>query len=178
MAAHTRMLASLGAIFVVLLAPSSGSADPRGTMAPTTQMQAALLDQMNALRSAHGLASLRLSPALSAAANRHSMEMARRGYFSHDSANGASFSSRIGQFYSPHGFRSWTVGENLLWSTPDVGAVRALKLWLASPPHRANLLAPRWREVGLAAVHSKSAPGVYGGRPATVLTADFGARNR
>jgi uncharacterized protein YkwD len=104
--------------------------------------------------------------------------MARRGYFSHDSANGASFSSRIEQFYSPRGFHSWTVGENLLWASPDVGALRALKLWLASPPHRANLLSPRWREIGLAAVHSTSAPGVYGGRPATVVTADFGARTR
>ncbi len=178
MAANVRMLGGLTAILVVLVAPSAGSADPRATMAPATQLQATLLDQVNALRTAHGLARLRLSPALSAAANGHSTEMARLGYFSHNSANGASCSSRIGQFYPARGFRSWTVGENLLWGAPDIGALRAFKLWLASPPHRDNLLSPRWREIGLAAVHSTSAPDVYGGRPATVVTADFGARSR
>ena len=177
MAARSRLLASLAATLVVLVAPSAGSADVR-TMSSSNQLQTALLGQVNALRAANGLGRLHLSTALSAAAGRHSTEMARRGYFSHDSANGASFSSRIEQFYSPRGFHSWTVGENLLWASPDVGALRALKLWLASPPHRANLLSPRWREIGLAAVHSTSAPGVYGGRPATVLTADFGARTR
>jgi len=178
MAARSRLLASLAATLVVLVAPSAGSADANRTMSSSNQLQTALLGQVNALRAANGLGRLRLSTALSAAAGRHSTEMARRGYFSHDSANGASFSSRIEQFYSPRGFHSWTVGENLLWASPDVGALRALKLWLASPPHRANLLSPRWREIGLAAVHSTSAPGVYGGRPATVVTADFGARTR
>jgi uncharacterized protein YkwD len=48
--------------------------------------------------------------------------------------------------------------------------------WLASPHHRENLLNPKWREVGVAAVHAWSAPGVYDGREVTVLTADFGAR--
>src|SRR6185437_4555041 len=133
MAARSRLLASLAATLVVLVAPSAGSADVR-TMSSSNQLQTALLGQVNTLRAANGLGRLRLSTSLSAAAGRHSTEMARRGYFSHDSANGASFSSRIEQFYSPRGFHSWTVGENLLWASPDVGALRALKLWLASPP--------------------------------------------
>jgi uncharacterized protein YkwD len=178
MAAKMRVLGGLAAILATLVAPSAGSADPRGTMTPATGLQTALLDQVNALRAARGLARLRLSAALSAAASGHSTEMARLGYFSHSSANGASFSTRIGRFYPSRGFRSWTVGENLLWGAPDIGASRAFKLWLGSPPHRANLLSPRWREIGLAAMHSTSAPGLYGGRPATVVTADFGARSR
>ncbi len=52
----------------------------------------------------------------------------------------------------------------------------ALELWLASPPHRANLLSPRWREIGLGAVHAFVAAGVYEGRAVTILTADFGVR--
>ena len=178
MGGKSRILAGLAVFFMVLVAPSAGSADPRATMAPSTQLQAALLDQVNAFRTAHGVARLRLSPALSAAASGHSAEMARLGYFSHNSANGASFSSRIGRFYPSRGFRNWTVGENLLWGAPDIGALRAFKLWLGSPPHRANLLFSRWREIGLVAVHSTSAPGLYGGRPVTVVTADFGARTR
>ena len=173
-----RLLAGLAAVVAVLVAPSTSTAEVRGTMAPSSRLQVALLDQLNALRASHGLSRLRLSPSLSAAANQHSSEMARRGYFSHDSANGSSFSARVQRFYSPHGFQSWTIGENLLWASPNVGALRALKLWLASPPHRENLLSPSWREVGLSAVHATSAPGVYAGRPTTVLTADFGARSR
>jgi len=175
---NARLLAVLAAVLVVAVAPSSGSAGPRGTMTPATQLRVALLGQINALRSSRGLVRLKLSPALSAAANGHSAQMARLGYFSHNSANGTSFSQRISSFYPARGFRSWSVGENLVWGGPDIGAVRAFRLWLASPPHRANLLAPRWREVGLGAVHSTSAPGVYGGGPATVVTADFGSRTR
>lgn len=178
MAANRRIFAALASILVVLVAPTAGSATPRATTTPVTQLQATLLGQVNALRTAHGLTQLRLSPALSAAASGHSTEMARRGYFSHNSANGGSFSSRIGRFYPSRGFRSWTVGENLLWGAPNIGALRAFKLWLGSPPHRANLLSPAWREIGLAAVHSTSAPGLFGGRPTTVVTADFGARSR
>jgi uncharacterized protein YkwD len=178
MAAKLRVLGGLAAILATLAAPSAGSADPRGTTTPATRLQTALLDQVNALRTARGLPPLRLSHALSAAASAHSTEMARLGYFSHNSANGSSFSARIGRFYPSRGFHSWTVGENLLWGGPDIGVTRAFRLWLGSPPHRANLLSPRWREIGLEAVHSTSAPGLYGGRPATVVTADFGARTR
>jgi uncharacterized protein YkwD len=69
------------------------------------------------------------------------------------------------------------VGENLVWASPDLNAREALALWLDSPPHRQNLLRAAWREVGLGAVHSLSAPGVYGGLAATILTADFGVRH-
>jgi uncharacterized protein YkwD len=173
-----RTLAGLAALIAVLVVPPSVSAGSKSGVTRVSRLDAALVVQVNAFRLAHGLLPLRVSPSLRAAATVHSTQMARRGYFSHDSANGGSFSSRIGTFYSAHGYRSWTVGENLLWASPDVGAARALKLWLASPPHRANLLNPRWREVGLSAVHATRAPGVYGNSPTTIVTADFGSRTR
>jgi uncharacterized protein YkwD len=171
-------IAALAAAVALLLLPQAGSAGAKSGVSPVTRLGAALLAQVNAYRLAHGLGALRASPALTAAANAHSTQMGRLGYFSHDSASGASFSSRIATFYPPRGYRSWTVGENLLWASPDVGAARALRLWLGSPPHRANLLSPRWREVGLVAVHAASAPGVYGNAPTTIVTADFGTRSK
>ena len=171
-------IAGLAAVLIVLVLPSVGSAESRSGVAPVGRLGSGLVAQINALRIAHGLVPLRLSPSLRAAANVHSTQMARLGYFSHDSANGGSFSSRIATFYPALGYRSWTVGENLLWASPDVGALRALKMWLASPPHRANLLNPRWREIGLVAVHARSAPGVYGNAPTTIVTADFGTRSK
>jgi uncharacterized protein YkwD len=172
------MLAVLAAVLVVAVVPSAGSAHARGKTTQMVQLQTALLAQINAFRTAHGLMRLKVSGSLTGAADGHSTQMARLGFFSHDSANGQSFSQRIAQAYSPRGFRSWTVGENLVWGGPDIGAARAFRLWLSSPPHRANLLNARWREVGLGAVHSTSAPGVYGGGAATIVTADFGARSR
>ena len=178
MRSNTRTLAALAAMLVAVVAPSQGSARPGSSATPEAHLQSALLVQINSFRAAHGLARLRVSGALNVVADGHSAQMARLGYFSHDSANGQSFSARIARLYSPRGYRSWSVGENLVWGGPDIGAGRAFRLWLSSPPHRANLLNARWREVGLGAVHSSSAPGVYRGGAATIVTADFGARSR
>jgi uncharacterized protein YkwD len=173
-----KTLAALAGVLVVLVAPSSGSATSVRKVGASARMQAGLLSQVNALRSARGLVRLRLARGLNAAASAHSRQMVRLGYFGHDSANGASFSKRISSFYRLRGYRSWMVGENLVWASPGLSAARALRVWLASPPHRANLLDPHWREIGLSAVHTTSAPGVYGGLPATIVTADFGVRSR
>jgi uncharacterized protein YkwD len=170
--------ALLASLLAVLLVPTASQARSHAAVAPVGSLQAALVGQVNAFRAAHGLSRLRVSASLTAAAAGHSTQMARLGYFSHNSANGAPFSRRILAYYSVRGYRSWTAGENLLWASPDVGAARALKMWLASAPHRANLLNPRWRELGVSAVHSPSAPGVYRNSPATIVTTDFGARSR
>jgi uncharacterized protein YkwD len=49
-------------------------------------------------------------------------------------------------------------------------------MWMQSPPHRANLLNPRRRQIGLAAVRSSSAPGACKDMAVTIVTADFGVR--
>ncbi len=69
------------------------------------------------------------------------------------------------------------VGENLLWSSPGVGGARAVSLWMASPEHRAIILTAGWKDVGCAAVHNDSAPGVFDDLPVTVVTCDFGVRS-
>jgi uncharacterized protein YkwD len=140
-------------------------------------LESDLLGQINATRRHRGLRPFRLSLKLTAAANQHSVSMARKGYFSHDSANGGSFWKRIASFYGYSGYRSWSVGENLLWSSPEISPAGALRMWMNSPEHRANLLDRTWREVGLSAVHVSSAPGVYRGDEVTVVTADFGKRS-
>jgi uncharacterized protein YkwD len=164
--------------FGLLAAPASSSVRRGGALSRDSLVQTALVRQVNLFRAAHGLSRLRLSRPLNTAAAAHSTEMARMGYFSHNSANGRSFSQRVASYYRQRGFRWWAAGENLVYGSPDMGAAQALNLWLASPPHRANLLDPHWRELGLSAVHSTGAPGVYRGLPATIVTADFGARSR
>ena len=102
--------------------------------------------------------------------------MASRGYFSHNSANGSSFDRRIARYYPMGRSRYWSVGENLLWSSPDVDAGGALNMWMNSPDHRANILAARWHEIGISAVHVNVGPGVFGNGPVTVITTDFGVK--
>jgi uncharacterized protein YkwD len=157
------------------------AAAPAGatSQAPATAMgvlEQGVLADVNALRHQHGLGSVRFSTKLAAAARAHSLEMARRGYFGHDSANGSSFDKRIVRYYPLRGTHYWSVGENLLWSSPDVDAAGALNMWMNSPEHRRILLTGRWREIGLAAVHVAAAPGMYEGREVTIVTADFGVR--
>jgi uncharacterized protein YkwD len=135
-----------------------------------------VLAKLNDIRVSHGLVPLRANRQLAAAAEAHSTQMLADGYFAHESADGSPFWKRLTGYSTaaPHG--TWSVGENLLWSSPDVDAGRAVQLWMASPEHRENILSARWRDIGIAAVHAEAAPGTYGGQAATVITTDFGFR--
>jgi uncharacterized protein YkwD len=145
---------------------------------PTTlqSLQRSIVLEINAVRREQGRRPLRISARLAAAALQHSQEMAERGYFSHSSANGESFSRRITRFYPLRKQALWMTGENLYWTTGTTNADDPIDAWLQSPEHRANLLNRRWREVGIGAVSVNSAPGVYSGSPVTIVTADFGVR--
>jgi uncharacterized protein YkwD len=158
------------------VAASPAGASSQRPATSLSSLEQGVLSDINTLRKEHGLAPLRLSASLSSAARQHSSEMAARGYFSHDSANGSSFDRRIARYYPMGGNHFWSVGENLLWSSPDVDAGAALSMWWNSAEHRKNMLTARWREIGLSAVHVAAAPGTYGGREVTIVTTDFGVR--
>ena len=139
-------------------------------------LEAEVLVAINQLRQRKGLSQLRLSPVLALAALGHSQSMAKRGYFSHDGYDGSAFWQRIKPKYRPNPHVYWGVGENMAWASPELTAAEAIERWLASPPHRKNLLTPSWREVGLGAVRALAASGVYQGLDVTIVTADFGVR--
>ena len=170
----------------VLAAVVAGAADarPREGRAPASaasivavpELQDMALTAINELRTSKGLRELKLNTGLSLAALGHSQSMAKFGFFTHEGRNGSPFWTRIKPRYRPQGGRGWGVGENMVWSSPGLSADQAIQMWLDSPPHRKNLLAPSWREVGLGAVHALAAPGVYQGLDVTILTADFGLR--
>jgi uncharacterized protein YkwD len=155
----------------MLFVEPAGAATVRAPDAVRPALAAGVLTKLNAIRVSHGLVPLVVDLQLSAAALQHSKEMLAHGYFSHDSFDGSSYAKRIKRYY-----RKGKVGENLLWSAPDLGAARALVLWMGTAEHRAAILDPRWRVIGIGAVHSTRAPGKYGGRATTVITTDFGAR--
>src|SRR6266700_3240446 len=117
---------------VVAFAALAGSAN-----APSAQTRPAValnglshdvLVSVNAFRRSQGLVTLRLSAALNAAAVQHSSEMARDGYFAHESVDGASFDKRLARFYPMGSRRYWAVGENLVWAAPDLAAAKAMTM--------------------------------------------------
>ena len=166
-----------GGLASLLLAPVAFSAPARVQATALTPLNGQILRELNRIRRAHDLTLLEPSSRLAAAAANHSRSMAVKGYFAHRSADGSIFWKRIEQFYPTGEYEYWEVGENLVWAASELGAERAVQMWMKSPPHRANLLNPRWREIGLAAVHSPQAPGAYRDMAVTIVTADFGVRN-
>lgn len=164
------------ALLAAAVAASAAPAAPSRPAVALSSLEQGVLTDINAFRAAHGLAPLRLSAPLTAAARSHSVQMETDGYFAHNSFDGTAFWKRIQGFYPSSHFGYWSVGENLLWSAPDVDAQKALTMWEASPEHRKNMLDPHWREIGVSAVHSSSAPGVYNGLSVTIVTTDFGVR--
>ena len=161
----------------LLAAPATPApAAPKGQLFAIEPLERALAVEVNALRRRHGLAPLRVSAPLAAAAAAHSRSMASRGFFSHTSADGSPFAQRVERYYAAEGYRYWSAGENLLWSSSALDARAAVQMWLASPPHRRNLLSPKWREIGFSAIHTDHGPGAFGGRDVTVVTANFGIR--
>jgi uncharacterized protein YkwD len=164
------------AVSIGLCVSSAGAANAGTRATALRPLERSVLTEMNGLRRQHGLLPLRFSASLTAAARHHSTEMAARGYFRHNSASGERFSRRIARFYAIGAHSYWSVGENLLWSAAQLNAAAALDLWRNSPKHRAIMLNARWRDVGVGAVYARSAPGVYGGRDVTIVTADFGLR--
>jgi uncharacterized protein YkwD len=178
MGSRTLRLVALGlSAFGLWVVASPAGASSQQPTTSLSSLEQGVLSQINSVRKEHGLAPLRLSGHLSAAARQHSDEMAARGYFSHDSVNGSSFDKRIARYYPVGHSRYWSVGENLLWSSPDVDPNGAVDMWWNSPEHRKNMLTARWREIGVSAVHVPAAPGTYGGRAVTIVTTDFGVRH-
>jgi uncharacterized protein YkwD len=171
-----RVAATLAALAAAALLVGSALASGSSERSLTT-LNRQVLASINHLRAAHGLVRLRESPALDRSARRHSLEMGRLGYFSHSSAAGIQFWQRIRDSYSAHGYSYWAVGENLGWASPSLSAAGTTRMWLADPAHRENLLAAQWRQIGISAVGLASAPGVYGRRRVTIITADFGVRH-
>jgi uncharacterized protein YkwD len=175
-----RILVAVVAALTLLSVGAAGvsaAGKPARTAVAADQLESKVLVELNAIRRQHGLRPLRLSRPLSAAADAHSRAMGKFGFFSHESRDGSEFWTRVKRWYGPDGYSRWSVGENLLWSSGRLSAAEALKLWMASPGHRKNILTAGWREIGLSAVAVTAAPGVYGGRDVVIITTDFGSRS-
>ena len=86
------------------LAAGAGAASkPVRTLAAADVLETKVLAELNAIRRGHGLAPVRLSKPLSAAADAHSQAMGTYGFFAHDSRDGSEFWKRVQRYYVPRG---------------------------------------------------------------------------
>jgi uncharacterized protein YkwD len=119
-----------------------------------TPSELAVVRVMNSVRQTNGVPPLRVGRALTRAARSHSADMARRGYFDH-----GAFVRRLRSF----GVRASYVGENLASGSQPLSATAIVQMWIASPPHRQNLLDRGFRRVGVGEAGSST----------RLVTADF-----
>lgn len=119
----------------------------------------AMLADLNAVRTAHGLAPFVFDPHLCEVARAHAQDMLERGYFGHISPDGKSPADRLVAAHVPYrtageniSYQSHTVGLNGPSATDDEKS--AQQGLYDSPPHRENMLSANFRKVGIGAVSS------------------------
>jgi uncharacterized protein YkwD len=112
--------------------------------APGARLDAlAARDMISLYRGNQGLESLALDPGLMAAAQAQADAMARAGKLSHEVRG--SLTERLDRA----GYRKSTAVENVSAGYDTMAEV--FSGWRQSPPHNANMLAPRMRRMGIAA---------------------------
>ena len=93
----------------------------------------------------------------------------RRCGFTHTPC-GMAFAST---FRRAHYLPARAFGENLAWGQASLGTpVHTLAMWLNSPPHRANLLARNWRDLGIAVERGR----IFGRDGVSLWVMEFGRR--
>jgi uncharacterized protein YkwD len=162
------VLTVLLAVLTLLATTVDASAAKRTARvsAATDSVEAEVISRLNEIRASQGLGALRADGDLSDAAESHSRDMIASGLFSHDSASGTRCDVRIRRYV-----RARIVGETISWlaGTPaSQQAARTVQLWMDSPPHRATLLTPSFKRIG---VSRKG--GVMFGRRGIAFTADL-----
>lgn len=145
----SRPVAAIVAVaLTLLLAPAAANA--RKSPSP-------MIDKINEVREAHGLAPMRYSRSLSRSSARFAHHLADTQRFAHSSRIKASGRfSQLGEILAL--MRGWEVQRSA-----------TLAYWLQSWSHRAVILNPAFRYVGAA-----RAPGYYAGSPTLFWTVQFG----
>jgi uncharacterized protein YkwD len=144
----------LSAALLALLAATAPAAPAKKKQTPAERMIA----KVNKVRDNHGLRPLRTAPKLMRSSRGYARHLIRTNTFGHGSS------------YAQAGFRS--SGEILAltrgWRRKPHPA---LGMWLRSSGHRALILSPTFRYIGVA-----PARGRFGGPRTTIWVAHFGAR--
>ncbi len=131
----------------------------RITQAPASDaMETTMFALLNQSRQAAGLRPLKASTTLRSVARTHGADMFAYGYLSHQSRDGRLPLDRI----EGAGLSPWHIGENLAYAQTVQEAHRLL---MNSPGHRANILSPVYRWIGIGVMD--------GGPDGVIVVEDF-----
>jgi uncharacterized protein YkwD len=120
-----------------------GTSNPPPAGDSVTQAEAEVARLVNAERAKVGCGPLNVDARLTAAARKHSQDMAANNYFSHTSRDGTRFSQRI----TNEGYSFRAAGENIALGQATPAAV--MTAWMNSSGHRANILNCSFRDIGV-----------------------------
>ncbi len=122
-----------------------------------------VVDQTNSERRSSGLGQLTLNPLLSQAAYAKAQDMFSHQYWAHTSPSG----TEPWDFIKSSGYKYRVAGENLARDFMSSSEVTAA--WMASPTHKANIMNPKYSEIGVAVVD-----GILNGTETTLVVQMFG----
>ena len=127
-------------------APTQAAAPPQSAVA-LQPMEQAMFNSHNVQRSSAGLAALTIDARLVQVARQRAQDMAARNYFSHTSPTGETAFTVLDQI----GYAYQLAGENIARNNyPDSESVQvSMTGFMNSPTHRANILEPAFRRVGI-----------------------------
>lgn len=134
-------------LLIVVLAGATALVGLLGAPATAASTETTRLDivaLVNAERASVGDRLLTADACLMANAQRHAERLARKGLLAHQD---------MGRISHDCGRRA-RYGENVLWTTTGT-AREALRLWLASPDHRANIHEAAYRTTGIGVAHDR-----------------------
>jgi uncharacterized protein YkwD len=150
------LLVAASAVLVGSLPASAADVDDASVMR--------VLELTNIERTKVGLPPLTVSIELTAAAQSYSVVLAESGCFAHTCGRVPDFVDRLDQA----GYTDlMTAGENIAagYRTPEA----VVEGWMNSAGHRANMLSPKYSEIGIGVATG-------GGRYGIFWTQDFGTR--
>ena len=151
----------------------------------TAELERQIHQQINRVRQSHGLSQLDRDELLAAVARKHSSDMASYHFFSHMNLQGEGPVERAKNLgwnkKKQQGSNTWVIGpgENIfmnqlygkvvtttqngvtvkkeyLWKTQEEIVQSTVQGWMDSPPHRKNILSPKYDQQGIGVAISGS----------------------
>jgi uncharacterized protein YkwD len=133
---------------------------------------------INRVRTKKGRQPLSTNDQLQQAAQAHTDYMKKKDCFQHTCKNEPALEKRLRQaHYLDDQYTSWAAGENIAYGGAELGTPKAIfKAWMGSSGHRANILDPGFRDLGVGFDAASSFKRAH--QDAGIYTTDFGDRHR
>jgi len=169
----TAALLMLGPATAKSKASSCGGDQPAYSMS-NKEASKATLCLLNEERASRGMKPMHFDKKQQKAANRHNRVMIKQNCFSHQCPGEKDMVGRSAAAGYLPCTCTWGVAENLAWGEGGNASPQSVvDAWMGSSSHRANILNPKYDEIGIAVADGSP----EGSGAASTYTADFGFKS-